>query len=438
MTAARSSVPIETDPYWWQAAPLEPLPALLPPLPAKVDVAIIGAGYAGLSAAMVLARAGRSVCVLDANAPGFGGSSRSGGMVGHGHRLSYPKLKELYGQDQAVAILHEGVASLDFVTDLIAREKIDAGFVRVGRFRGALKPQDYESMAREADALRREVGLDVAIIPKAEQHREITTPGYHGGMLLPTHGGLHPARFHRGLLEVTRRAGVRVIGYTPVTHVRRDGTRFTLATERGTIDAGEVIAATNGYTGRATLGLARRLVAMPSFIIATEPIGENQVRSLIPNLRMIVETGDRHLYYRPSPDGTRILLGGRAALHPVAPEAATRRLRARLLSVFPDLADVAITHSWRGNIAFTRSDLPAIGQHRGVWHALGCNGSGVALMPYLGMKIARRILGEADSATAYDDIPFKAVPFYDGTPWFQPAFTYYYRAKEWALTRGIG
>jgi glycine/D-amino acid oxidase-like deaminating enzyme len=428
MQQSPASRPQSTDPYWWVAAPREERSG--EPVPPAADVAIVGAGYAGLSAACVLARAGRSVVVLDAEAPGFGGSSRSGGMVGHGHRLSYAALKARYGQAKAVALIKEGSASLDFVAGLIEQEGIDARFKRVGRFRGALKAADYDTLGREADLLRREAGVAVEVIPKTEQHREIVTPAYHGGQLFPEHGGLHPALFHQGLLAVVRKAGVPVIGFTPVEHISSDSDGKLVRTARGSVRARDVIVATNGYTGKATLGLARRLVAMPSYLIATEPLGQNRVQSLVPNLRMLVETGDRHLYYRPSPDGTRILLGGRAALHPIPLERAAGILARRLASVFPDLAGVGIAHAWTGNIAFTRSDLPAIGARGGLWYALGCNGSGVALMPYLGRKLALRVLGDPEGATAYDDIPFKAVPLYDGTPWFRPLLSYYYRAKE--------
>jgi glycine/D-amino acid oxidase-like deaminating enzyme len=437
---------LTTLPYWWQSAPLQAPPEDLAPLPKRADVVVIGAGYAGLMAALTLVRAGRTVVVLDAKEPGFGGSTRSGGMVGHGHRLSYPALKARLGQAKAVQILHEGMASLDFCVDLIADERLDAQFGRVGRFRGAWLASDYEVMGREADQLTREVGLEVHVVPKSEQRREIATDCYHGGLLFPSHGGLHPARFHRALLTRACEAGAIVIGHAPVTSVRpsrnagSDGrangaglvrATHTVTTPRGTIKAGDVIAATNGYTGRATLDLARRLVPMPSYLIATEELGAHRVEAVIPNSRMIVETGSKHLYFRPSPDGRRIVLGGRAALHHIPLPDAAERLKRELQRLLPQLGDFAVSHCWSGQIAFTRSDLPAIGQSRaGLWYALGCNGSGVALMPYLGHKLALRILGRPDAATAYDDIPFKAVPLYDGTPWFQPALTYWWRAKD--------
>ena len=146
-----------------------------------------------------------------------------------------------------------------------------------------------------------------------------------------------------------------------------------------------------------------------------ERLGENRVRSLIPNGRMIVETRATHFYYRPSPDGTRIVFGGRAALHPISPHEAARRLSKAMAGLLPELEGVKLDHAWTGNVAFTLSDLPAIGQRDGLWYALGCNGSGVALMPYLGHKLALKMLGDPAGATAYDDVPFRAVPFHTGS-----------------------
>ena len=416
------------DPYWWEAAPLESRTDL--PLPKRCDVAIIGAGYAGLSAALTLARAGRSVVVLDALAPGEGASSRSGGMIGHGHRVPYAKLIERFGPQKARELTREGMASLEFAKALIADEKIDAELQATGRMRGAWTKDDYATMTRDAQALQRDLGMAVDVLSKGDVRREMAADCYQGGVLFHAHGGVHPALLHRGLLQRARTAGALVAGRTPVTAVRREVARFIVKTPSGSIDATAVVATTNGYTGRITPALARRLVAIPSFMIATESLGTDRVKSLIPNGRMIVETRDKHLYYRPSPDGTRIVLGGRAALHPIQLDEAAEWLMNELRAIFPTLADTRVSHVWTGNVAMTRSDLPGIGQRDGIWFALGCNGSGVALMPYLGHKVALKVLGRQDGKTAFDDMSFAAIPFYDGTAWFRPLMTWWFRARD--------
>ena len=419
---------LKLTPLWWETAPRERDSGAT--LPRSADVVIIGAGYTGLSCALALARAGRSVTVIDSDAPGFGASSRSGGMVGHGHRLSYAKLEARYGTPKARAILREGVAAFDFTIGLIERERIDAKFARVGRFRGCATASDYETNAREAERLRSEIGVPCEVVPRAEQHREVASDAYQGGVVFPTHGGLHPGLFHAGLLEVARRAGATVIGYTPA--LRIDGTAGArrVATARGVIKASEIVVATNGYTPRSIGLLARRFLPIPSFLIATEPLGANRVRAALPHGRMIVETRSKHLYFRPSPDCERIILGGRAALHPIPLSDAARWLQRELGAILPDLATVQVTHCWTGNVAFTLRELPGIGRQNGVWHALGCNGSGVALMPYLGNKLAQKIIGALDGTTAFDDLPLRPIPLYWGDPWFRPLMTAWYRLAD--------
>ena len=422
------SASISHDPYWWDAAPREAKSVVV--LPPRCDVAIIGAGYAGLSAALTLARAGRSVVVLETEAPGFGASSRSGGMIGHGHRLSYTKLIERFGAEKARDLIREGIASLEFAKSLITSENIDAQLQVDGRMRGAWTDADFVSMQKEAKALKRDLGMPIDVLSRADVGREMAADCYKGGLLFRAHGGVHPALFQHGLLQRAREAGAIVAGFTPAMAVTRTGDRFMVQTPRGKTDAGAVIAATNGYTGHPTPALARRLVAIPSFLIATEPIGAERVRALIPNGRMIVETREKHLYYRPSPDRSRLVLGGRAAMHPIPLELAAERLTKELLAIFPSLRGTRVSHCWSGNVAMTRSDLPGIGARDGIWYAMGCNGSGVALMPYLGHKVALKILGKPEGRTAFDDIPFAAVPFYSGNAWFRPLLTSWFRARD--------
>ena len=398
-----------TTPYWWEEAPPEP-PGDAPALPARADVVIVGAGYTGLTAALTLARAGRSVLVLDALRPGEGASTRSGGMIGSGHRVGLGALRRLYGEATALAVLREGHEALAFTLDLIERENIACHFAATGRFRGAWTQAHFAAMAREIDEQRRLLGLEAELVAPGDVGREVATDRYHGGAVFLRHGAVQPAMLHAGLLARARAAGAVVLGGTPVTGL--DGT--TVVTARGRVAARDVLIATNGYTPAAAGKLQRAVMPVPSFLIATEALGADRVRRLIPGGRMIVETRAAHCYYRASPDGQRLVLGGRAALHPIPAERAAARLRALLAGLFPELRDVALSHVWTGNVAMTRAGHPALGGADGIWHALGCGGSGVAMMPYLGWRAANKILGRAEGRTGLDGLPLRPYPFHGG------------------------
>lgn len=419
---------VRFEPWWWEEAPRPP--ASETPLPKKIDVAVVGAGYTGLSAALTLARAGRSVLVCEAGVAGAGASSRNGGMIGSSHRLDLADLTARYGRDKAVAILREGIDSLEFTADLIGREGIACHFTRCGRFRAAWRPRDYEALGRESDLLRRAVGLESAMVPARESRKEVDTEFYHGGCVYPRHGSLHPGLFHQGLLDRARAAGALVVDHCPVTAIDRDGGSFTLGSVRGRVAARDVLVATNGYTGPVTPGLGRCLISTMSYMIATEPLPSGTVSALIPGGRTIVETRSRHCYYRASPDGRRILYGARAALRAIDVDAAARRIRRLLVQLFPRLSEVKISHSWRGHIAFPRDKMPHLGQYEGLYFATGYCGSGVAMAPYLGHKIALKMLGLADGACAFDGTSFSTIPFLGGRPWVLPVLDLYYRALD--------
>ena len=422
------------EPWWWQAAPRRaeaPEHGGGAPLPGWCDVAIVGAGFTGLSAALVLARAGRNVLVLDAGPIGAGASSRNGGMIGSGHRVGFAELEARYGRPTAEAIIREGLTSLDFTAELIEREQIACSFRRSGRFRGAWRPADYEAFGREIDFMAKTFGVEAAMVPRAEQHREVSSEAYHGGCLYLSHGGLHPGLFHQGLLERAVSAGATVLGSRPVTAIAREGEAFRLDVAGAPLVAREVIVATNGYSGRASPWHSRRLIPVPSYIIATEPLGRERVASLIPGGRMIVESRSRHCYYRPSPDGERILFGGRASVAPIALAEAARRLHRLMVGLFPSLADTRVTHAWTGNVAFSRDRLPHLGAHKGLHYALGYGGSGVAMAPYLGYKIAQLLLGRPEGRSPFAELPFKPFLLYDGRPWFLPLVEAKTRLADW-------
>lgn len=423
-------------PFWHEAAPPEPPSGR--PLPASADVAIVGSGFTGLSAALALAEAGRHVVVLDSGPAGAGASSRNGGMIGWGHRANIEGLSKRYGEDAALGILAEARLSLEFTTGLI--EKFGAakvGYKRTGRFLGASSPTKFAELKRWAETEAPRLGMDVDVVPKDRQGAHIATDLYAGGLHFRQHGGLHPALFHRALLGAACAAGAEVVDHTAVTGVSgTEAEGFRLRTSQGEIAAKDVIWAGNGYGATGGFpALAKRLIPIPSTIIATEPLGANRMGSLIPSGNMIVETLSRHSYFRPDPSGERLLWGGRASLN-VLPEAESgRRLRGFMLSVFPDLKDVGLTHSWKGFVAFTFDGVPHIGRIGGIWHACGYNGSGVAMAPYLGWRLAQRVIASGEGETGLDAARFDSPPFYRGTPWFLRGVELWYKFKDWREMR---
>ena len=418
------------EPYWWEGG-TRPTAPPEHPLPKSVDVLVLGAGLTGLSAALTLARRGKSVLVLDALAPGEGASSRNGGMIGGGHRLSIGEMTDRFGHDTALALLREAhVASRDYALKLMRDEGIDCDYVETGRFRGLWTASEYEAAGRGLDALQRLVDVEAWMVPRTQQRAEAGTDLYAGGTVFARHGGLNPAKWVAGLLAAAMRAGAMVQGHTPVTALAQDTAGHRVDTPRGRVKAGFVLAATNGYTDSALPAARRRIVPIPSYILATEELPAAKMAALFPKGRMVAESRERHCYYRPSPDGKRVLFGGRAAMFQAPAWFAEDELKRLMEKIFPDLGPVRISHCWSGRTGFTFSFLPHVGKLDGVWHAMGYSGSGNAMAPWLGHKAACAILGDADGDTAFRRTPFPTRAWHRGRPWFLPAADVMFRARD--------
>jgi len=416
-----------TDPYWWDAAPPEDARE---PLPAKADVIVVGSGYSGLSAAAELARNGTDVIVLDAEALGAGASTRSGGMVSSGQKMVMTNAVRGKARERVSELLTDSVASFEHIENLIAQEKLDAGYHKCGRFFAAYVPKHYDRLRRQGELLHEMTGVTVHNIKRSEQHRITGTDFYHGGIVVDEYGGLHPGLYARSLRDLARRSGARLFSHAPVRGIERNAEGFTVRTGRGDILAKEVVVATNGYTGKATPKLRRRIVPVYSYQIATEPLPPELLHEINPGRRMISDS-QRELYYtRPSPDGTRVLFGSRPSFIDMDERAAAANLSTKLQEVWPKLAPFRITHSWRGKVAMTFDKVAHMGQDDGVHYAIGCNGNGVALMTYLGHQTALKLLGKANKACAFDQPDFPTEPYYGGVPWFLPIVSAWYHLRD--------
>jgi glycine/D-amino acid oxidase-like deaminating enzyme len=416
-------------PYWWDAAP--PSDSAVAALPDRVDVAVVGAGYCGLSAALELRRHGVDVAVLEGARIGHAASSLNGGMVSGSLKPSQVELARTFGADRATALLEEGARCLPFLEELLTREGIGCHYRRTGRFVGAHCPAAYAALGAKVKTIAALTGAGAWLVPREQQRAEIDTDYYFGGMVAEASGALHPALYHRALADAARRAGAVIAEEAEVTAI----TPRSVTTPRGRVEAREVLVATNGYTGSVTPWLRRRLIPLGSYIIATEGLPPDTIRRLIPRGRMIVDTNRVLSYYRTSPDGTRILYGGRASFRHVTATEAAPRLHAMMTSVWPELARTRVTHAWTGNVAFTFDHVPHMGIHEGVHYAAGCQGSGVAMATYLGYQVALKLAGKQVAPCAFDGLPFPTRPTYTGDPWFLPMVGSYYRLRDWLERR---
>lgn len=415
-------------PYWWDDVPR---PAIAEaPLPPSVDVAVIGAGYTGLHAALQTARGQRSTLVLDGEEAGWGCSTRNGGQVSTSIKPSFDQLARRHGSSLAFEILQEGQRSLAFVSDFIRSEKIDCDFGAVGRFHAAHNPAQYEALAARMRNQPHGLEVDAHMVPRAEQRSELGTDAYWGGAVYTQHCSVHPARYHQGLLERALAAGVQVAPRTAVTRVDKLGDRFVVQTLRGAVSARDVVVATNGYTGGVTPWLQRRVIPIGSYMIATDPLPPGLMDRLIPKNRIVSDTRKVVYYYRSSPDRTRILFGGRVSHQETDPRVSGPKLHADMVKVFPELAGTRVSHSWCGLVAYTFDELMHVGKHDGMHYAMGYCGAGVGTSSYFGMRVGQQVLGLAEGRTALDGLAFQTRPLYTGNPWFLAPSVRYYRWRD--------
>ena len=323
-------------PYWWEAAaPQDPGQDL----PGVCDFLVIGAGYCGLTAAIAAHDCGAKVVVVDAGVPGEGASSRNGGMVGAHPRLGWDDLATKFGPTVADDIFAEAKPALDWVTSLIADEAIDCDFQQTGRLQLAWTPSHAAAQKRLAGYVRDKSEVRAELLDRDALRSEIATECYHGGLLFPEHGALHPAKYHAGLMKAALRRGISVVGHAGVSGYEREGAGFVVETAKGRITAEKLMLATNGYTRKPFKWHVARVFPLPSYIIATDELPSNLLRHLAPGRRMMVETRARHSYFRLSPDGKRVLFGGRASMRDLPLDRAAARLKDTMCEVWPELRD---------------------------------------------------------------------------------------------------
>ncbi len=415
----------------WQEQAPEPAPAPAS-LASDADVVVIGAGYAGLSAARELARRGRSVIVLDKEPIGWGASTRNGGMVIPELKAGPSSLTKTYGPLGA-RLYAEVNEAFDHVEGLVAGPDgggtIECDYRRTGQ----LYLAHAERLVPYLQGIAREHGDDlgepVHFVPRDQLSTEIGSTAYHGGVVYERTGGIHPAKFHVGLVQLAVDAGAVLHGSTPATEiVSRDAGHVRVVTTRGTIDARDALVFTNAYADGVLPRLQRRVLPIGSFIIATEVLDPDLARSVSPRDRMLVDTKNFLFYWRLTPDG-RLLFGGRRSLAASTIPQARDFLYASMLAVHPQLRGTAVDRAWGGYVAVTLDRLPHVGRLDGVSYATGCNGSGVALNSWLGARVAQNLCGEAPPPS-FAELRHRPIPLYAWRQAYLPIVGQWFRWQD--------
>jgi glycine/D-amino acid oxidase-like deaminating enzyme len=411
---------------WTEAAPPPDRPAA--PLPGRTDVAIVGGGYTGLAAARALARRGVDATVLERHSLGWGASSRNGGFVLPGYKPEMEELAQRLGAERAGRMFRLTLEALRYLASLIEEEGISCDFNRCGAVSLAAKPDHMRGLEQSGRFMREQLGYETVLLPREELGREIASTRYHGGLLDPGGCSLQPAKYVHGLALAAERAGARLLENAEVTRVRRVQGGFEVTTSQGTVRAREVLAATNGYTPAALSALRRRVIPIGSNQIATEPLDEELARRLVPQGRVFSDTKNLLYYFRLSPD-RRMVFGGRASFTPIGTKRIAGILAAGMREVFPELAGATIEYAWTGKVAYPIDHLPHAGRLNGVHYAMGYCGHGVALATYLGSRMGEVLAGVGE-VPDLGTSRFRAIPFFNGVPWFLPLVGGYYRARD--------
>ena len=403
------------------------------PVGGHCDVAVIGGGFTGLSAALALAKRGAKVTLVEAGRVGGEASGRNGGHCNNGLSADFRGAAERLGLPLARSLYRAFDAAVDTVERIVREEKIDCDFKRNGKIKLAAKPEHFDNLARSYEFMAREVDPDTDLVPPSAIKSEIGSDGFHGGLVYRKSGQMHMGKFVAGLASAASRHGTAIYESAPVSQLRRIvGRKHEVVTGRGSFTADQVFLATGTSMRGPFFHFRRRIIPVGSFIIATQPLSENVLGDLMPTRRTATTTRYIGNYFRISPDN-RLVFGGRARFalsSPTSDAKSGRILEKGMLSLFPQLRGVSIDYCWGGLVDMTADRLPRAGEHEGLLYSMGYSGHGTQMSVHMGQVMAEVMNGRAD-ANPLRELDWPAIPGHFGPPWFLPFVGAYYRMKDW-------
>ena len=376
----------------------------------ECDVCVVGAGIAGCSSALHLAQAGLSVVLLEQHRVSWGASGRSGGQALFGIATGQAKLERLVGAADARAVWNVSIEALALMRDLIRRYSIDCDWAE-GFLYTAVKERHVRELQTELTELREQLDYpSVRYVPRAELRGLLATDRYLGALYDSNSAHLHPLNYTLGLARAAEQHGVRIFESTRATSFSPAGSQVRVQTPKGEVRARFLVLCGNVYLGATAPALASKIMAVATYIVATEPLGPERARQLIANNAAVSDMNWVLDYFRRSAD-TRLLFGGRVNYSGLKSFDAPGATRVRMLRVFPQLGDVRIDYAWGGHVDITLNRAPHFGRLApNIYFLQGFSGHGIALTGIAGKLVAEAISGTAGRFDVFARIPHGSFP----------------------------
>ncbi|WP_439500306.1 NAD(P)/FAD-dependent oxidoreductase [Bosea sp. (in: a-proteobacteria)] len=397
----------------------------------EVEICIVGGGLAGLTCAYELARAGRSVAILEAEAVGWGASGRNGGFVGAGYSRGHASIARAVGEDEARALHRLSIEGMHIVSDMIRDLDVAASVSPLPGKIAAVRYDSGDRLQRTRERLARDYGYEVDFWPREQVREILRTPSYHQALFDPNSFHIHPLNYARAIAEAIEAAGGLIYEDARVVSAELSGAQKRLVTAGGSVSAQHVVIACGGYTDNLVPKLRSSHLPIATYVLTTEAAPE-ALAEVIRTRAAVSDDRRAGDYYRLVEDGARLLWGGRITTRTSEPHNLAAMLRQTMISTYPQLAGLKVEMAWSGLMSYARHLMPQIGRlGPGVWHCMGFGGHGLNTTAIGGRVVAEGILDATDRHRHF--APFGLVwnggPF--GTAAVQATYWSYQLADWW-------
>jgi gamma-glutamylputrescine oxidase len=375
----------------------------------QADVVVLGGGIAGCSAALHLSKRGYRVALLEARAVGYGASGRSGGQIIFGLAASQKSLIAEVGRDDARHLFDLSVEALDLTRSLIEEYGIDCDY-HPNHIHVAVKPRHLQELAGWNRELHEDCDYpSPRLLNREELKAHVCSERYLGGLLDPRSGHLHPLKFTQGVARAAESAGAKIFENSEVLRYQ-DGAEVVVHTAQGSVRCAHLVLCGNVYIGAVAPALARRILGVGTYMVATEPLGEERAASLLPSNAAIADINWILDYFRRSADH-RLLFGGRVSYSAMQPPRLAESMRKRMLRIFPTLAGIKVAYAWGGYLDITMNRAPDFGRLApNVFYCQGFSGHGMSLTGLAGKLVAEAIAGTAERFDVFARIAHRDFP----------------------------